>query len=190
MAIKRKGEKAQKGLPSKLVALTERAATYTTTAAFFKDRYDQTKEEIEAYFEDPNCPVEVSVGAGGGVKVDGIGGYSFSQPTRMDNAAAVALIVAALKDGSLKPDALTELISTVSVPGMEKCLPAETIAPAYKKSDRVVITLRTASDFKADVVARLEKTVSAVEKPMAEVTVVQPGTAAADPAVDADQATV
>jgi hypothetical protein len=190
MAIKRKGEKAKQGLPTKLVELTERAATYTTTAAFFKDRYDATKEEIEAYLEDPNCPVTVSVGTGGGVKVDGIGGYSFSQPTRMDNREAVAVIVAALKDGSLQPDALTEIISTVSVPGMEKSLPKETIEGTYKKSDKVVITLRTASEFKADVIARLEKTVSATEKPVAEVTVVQPGSAARDEAFDADQATV
>jgi hypothetical protein len=176
MAIKRKGQEAEgQGLPSTLVNLTERAATYYTTHKFFEERYNGTKAEIEAFLDAPDCPVTVSVGPGGGVKVPGVASLSFSQPERVNNEAAVAAIVAALKDGSLQPDALVEIVSTVNKEGLLKALP-EQAKTLVATSEKVVVTLRAKNEFKADVVARLEATVSATEKPApaAEVTLVQP----------------
>lgn len=174
MAIKRKGqEKDAVQLPARLVELTERAATYATTQSFFEEQYKATKADIEAYLDRPDCTVPVSVGAGGGVKVPGVASISFSQPERVDNVAAVAAIVAALKDGSLQPDALIEVVSTVSREGLEKALP-EQAKSLVNTSEKIIVTIRTANDFKADVRARLEETVKVVEKPAAQVTVVQP----------------
>ena len=169
MAILKKGEKKVQGLPSTLVALTEKAATYTATADFYSDLYKDAKSQIDAYLSADDCPVTVQVGKGGGVKVDGVGGLSFSQPERVDNKAAIDAIVTALKAGTLSPDALTEVISTVSKEGLLKALPdqAESLVVT---SEKVVVTLRTAPEFKNDVRERLEKTLA----PAVEVPVVQP----------------
>lgn len=162
MAILKKNDpKKPVGLPSTLVRLTEAAATYTTTAKFFEAKYEDTKRDIENYLAADDCPVTVQVGKGGGLKVDGVGGLSFSQPERLDNALAVAAIVAALKDGSLSPDALTEVVSTVNKEALLKAIPGS--ESLVKTSEKVTITLRTAQEFKDGVNARLTETVKEVE---------------------------
>jgi hypothetical protein len=195
MAIKRKGQsKDAPGLPSTLVTLVTEAATFKATSDFFsvlyegKDKDDESKAgsakgRLQAYLDREDCPVTVSVGEGGGIKVPGIGGLSFSQPERMDNGAAVQAIIAALKDGSMQPDALAEVISTVNKDGLIKAIP--TTEALIVPSDKVVVTLRIANEFRAEVVERMEAQVAAA-RPAAEVTLVQPPTATAPRAARTD----
>jgi hypothetical protein len=200
MAIIRKDQKAEgQGLPSPLVALVREAATFKATADFFsvlyegKDKDKASKEasakgRLQAYLERQDCPVTVSVGAGGGIKVPDVGGLSFSQPERLDNQAAVAKIIAALKDGSLQPDALAEVISTVNKDGFLKALPGNDEMVAADP-DKLVVTLRIANDFRAQVCEALETQVAAAKAaPAAEVTVVQPTVCAGNRPEDASGA--
>jgi hypothetical protein len=190
MAIIRKDQKASgQGLPAPLVALVTEAATYKTAADFFSVLYEgkekddaskaaSAKGRLQAYLDRPDCAVTVSVGAGGGIKLPDLGSLSFSQPERVDNGAAVQAIIAALKDGSLQPDALAEVVSTVNKDGLLKALPA--CASLVNTSEKVVVTLRVANDFRAEAYARLEAQVAAAKAaPAAEVAVVQPPTAEA-----------
>jgi hypothetical protein len=189
MAITRKGQTASKGLPTKYSNLVREAATYKATADFFTALYDggercsdeekaaSAKGRLQAYLDAPECPIQVSVGNGGGknAKVDGVAGLSFSQPERVDNAAAVAALVAALKDGSLQPDALTEVISTVNKDALLKALPnAEGLVTV---SEKITVTMRIAGEFRAEVCGRLAAQVKQATAPAAEVTLVQPRTA-------------
>lgn len=186
MAIVRKGQKASTGLPVAYCDLVREAATYKATADFFIGLYDggercsdlekaeSAKGRLQAYLDDPECPITVNVGAGGGknAKVDGVAGLSFSQPERVDNTAAVAAIVAALKDGSLQPDALTEVISTVDKDALLKALPkAEGLV---KTSEKLVVTMRLAGEFRTEVCERLHAQVEKAKAASAEVTLVQP----------------
>jgi hypothetical protein len=194
MAIIRKSQKADgQGLPSTLVDLVREAATYKATADYFLVKYEGTrddkegcaKQRLESYLDSPDCPVTVSVGAGGGIKVPGIGGLSFSQPERVDHGAAVQAVIAALKDGSLQPDALAEVISTVSKDGLLKALPGASACVATQ--EKITVTLRIAGEFREEV----ETTVCAriqTAKPAAEVPVAQPTVAAGNRPEDASGA--
>jgi hypothetical protein len=190
MAIIRKNQKAAgQGLPSPLVQIVTEAATFKATSDFFavlyqgvdkdeKSKTESAKGRLEAYLDRTDCPVTVSVGAGGGVKVPGVGGLSFSQPERVDNGAAIQAIIAALKDGSLQPDALTEVISTVNKDGLFKALPAT--ESLLVPSEKIVVTLRIANEFRAEVCERLAAQVAQVTTTAAEVTLVQPQARHAD----------
>lgn len=180
MAIRRKDEKKVKAVPAALSALVETASTYSVAAAFFKDRYEAARQKVCDYLDAKDCPVEAGVGAGNGVKIDGIASLSFTQPSRVDNAEAVDAIVAALKSGALKPDALVEVISTVSREGLEKCLP-DVAKGLVKTSEGIVTTIRVANEYKTEIACALGEAVDSVGKKSAviEIPVAQPDTFAA-----------
>lgn len=159
MAIIKKDQKAEgQGLPVEFVQRVERAATFQVTSKCFEEAFKTEKAEIEAYLSGDACPVTVTVGEGGGVKVPGVGSLSFSQPERVDNAGAVAAVIAALKAGTIRPDDLSEIISTVKKDGLIKALP-EQAKDLVKTSDDVCITLKPAAEFKGDISARITKDV-------------------------------
>lgn len=163
MAITRKNQPAESSLPVALVELTERAATYKVTSEFFADRYNAVRLDVLNYLDRDDCPVQAKVGTGGGVTVPGVAGYSFTQPERVNSKAAIPAIVEALKSGALHPDALLEIISTVSKDATLKAL-GETAKQFVTTSEDVVTTMRVDKGFAADVSARLEQTVAETEQ--------------------------
>lgn len=168
MPIIRKDKQVEgAGLPVAFVALTEQAATYKVTSDFFKDRYETVREAIKAYLERADCPVTVSVGEGGGVSVPGVAGYSFSQPEKLDQPAAVAAVIAALKAGTLRADDLVEIISTVKKDSLPKALGAEAAKKLIRTDtdpDAVVITMRVNKEYTGSVSENLNATVSQIEE--------------------------
>lgn len=172
MPIVRKNEKPA-GLPSKFVKLAERAATFAAASEFFDTQKKDHKKLIEDYLEEANCPITVTVGKDGGVKVPGVAGFSFSQPSRLDNDATKAAIIEGVKAGRITVDALAELISTCNAEACEKVFDAETFATLKPASDKVIVTMRVAGEYKADVFAQMLGVVAEVY-PSEEETVTAP----------------
>lgn len=157
MAIKKKQDKpAVIGFPSTFVRLVTKAATYQVKSKAYEDKFKSAKADVEAYLEDENCPVEVAVGEKG-PKIPDVASLSFSQRTSMDKAKALEEIVAALKAGTMQPDDLSEVISTLSVEGFRKVFPN---SEAIGISDKVTITVRAAATFKEDIQNQVEATES------------------------------
>lgn len=134
MAIVKRGSTASApGYPAAFVGLVEAAATAYVTHKWFEEKYNAVKGSIQAYLESPTCPVTVRVGQrGGNPRIDGVGLVVVSQPERIDNQAAIAEVVALLKSGTIRPDDLVGIISTVNKANLGK---VTDVSPFLRKNE-------------------------------------------------------
>lgn len=165
MAIVKKGSKVSKpGFPSEFVSLVTRAATAQTYKACFESVFDGVKGEIEGYLTAEDCPVTINVGEkGANPKIEGVGTVIVSQPERLDNKAAAAVIADLVAEGKINAADLTALISSVNKEALSKVVDAETLKGLVKTDDsgdvKLQISVRTDGSFKADVSSRFESEV-------------------------------
>ena len=173
MAIIKK-DQVQEGqnLPISFVELSEKLAGFKVKADYFKNCYEQARGEAQEYLESKSCPLVVKVGPGGGVKVPGVVGYSFSQPERLEQEEALKVVIAGLKSGKIRPDDLGEIISTFDKDAVVKVFGAEGKACVHS-SEKVIVTPRVNGEFRAAGVAELEKS-SQPEPEVVQIPVVQP----------------
>lgn len=166
MAINKKGSKVSKpGYPEEFVSLVTGAAKAYSVSKWFEDKYKNFKLNIEAYLSREDCPITINIGQkGASPRVEGVGTLIVTQPERLDNRAAVAEVVRLLKAGSIRPDDLLGIVSSVNKEMLSVVIGAEGISKLIKRNSAgelpVEFSVRVAADFSDQIVAGLENQVA------------------------------
>lgn len=151
MAIRRKNEQpSNPGYPPRFVKLVTQCGNFQQARDYYGGCYDDAKGALESYLEDESCPIEVVVGEKG-PKIPGVATVIFTQPTRLDHRTAAEMVAKGIEEGTINPADLVSLISTVNKDALAKVLAPSEFDLALKKSDKVVITVRTVEEFKGTV---------------------------------------
>ena len=169
MAFKKKTAKDQFCSDMTINKLANEAAQATTIAKFYEEKYKGLKKSLDKYLRyDENAP-EIIIGKEGTLRIEDVGTITFTQPRRLQNADAKALLLAKVHAGELTVDDLVACVSTLTVDAVENLLSDEELATVKKPDENsegpiVTITLRASSAFKNNMNTRLENPILAAEE--------------------------